>query len=164
MKNMKTMIGAILFAIASVFRFGARETQWNGEGLAGTHDTGRLTMNAEAAFTVRYLLAQKGTAADGIIVNVANTRPWGVVQDEPANGDAAAVALLGCTPGTLKVVASKAIAAGAKCWTAAAGKVTDTHSTGAFFVGRAITAAAGDLSVFELAHTFPVLDASGTAL
>jgi hypothetical protein len=130
----------------------------------GTHANGQLTLAAEAAFTTRYLLAQKGTAADGIIVNVAATRPWGVVLDEPASGDKTTVALLGSTPGTLKVRASKSIAVGVKVYTTAAGKVTDTNSAGAFMIGRAITAAAADGDLIELAHSFPLLDASGTTL
>jgi hypothetical protein len=158
------MIIALFAAIAGVFRFSGRRESMHNALSDGTHETGRRTFVAEAAFTTRHLLCQKGTADSGIILNVANSLPWGVVQDEPAIGDRASVALLGVTPGTLKVVGSKAIAIGAKCFTAAGGKVSDTHSSGARFIGRAVTACGGDGDEFELAHCLPMLDASGTTL
>jgi hypothetical protein len=162
--KLKYALSMVLLAIGSVFRLGAREEVANEASTVGIHENGILTLAAEAAFSSRYLLAQKGTAADGIIVNVANTRPWGVVLDEPASGDKCAVALLGASPGTLKVRASKSIAVGAKVYTTAAGKVTDTNTAGSFMCGRAITAAAADGDLIELAHCFPLLDVSGTTL
>ena len=87
-----------------------------------------------------------------------------MVLDEPASGDKAAVALLGASPGTLKVRASKSIAVGAKVYTTAGGKVTDANTAGSFMIGRAITAASADGDLIELAHCFPLLDASGTTL
>lgn len=153
----------MVLAIVSVFRLGAREECHNVASTVGTHANGVLPLTTEATFATRYLLAQKGTAADGIIINVANTRPWGVCLDEPTSGDKAAVALLGATPGTLKMVADDAVAVGAKIYTRAAGKV-GAHATGAYLVGRAITAAAADGDIIEVAHCFPVLDASGTTL
>lgn len=162
--KLKYALSMALLALASVFRLGAREEVCNEASTVGIHPNGQLTLAAEAAFATRYLLAQKGTAADGIIVNVAATRPWGPVQDEPASGDKATVCLLGSSPGTLKVRASKSIAVGVKVYTAAAGKVTDTNSVGAFMIGRAVTAAGADGDLIELAHCFPLLDASGTTL
>jgi hypothetical protein len=163
--KLKHALSMGLLAIVSFLGFaGRREECHNEPSTVGTHANGILTLAAEVTITTRYLAVQKGTAADGIIVNVAATRPWGVCLDEPASGKKAAVALYGCHPGTLKVRASKAIAVGAKVFTTAAGKHTDTHATGAFFCGRAVTAAAADGDLFELAHCFPVLDASGTTL
>lgn len=163
--KLKYALSTALLAIVSFLGFaGRREECHNEASTVGTHANGILTLAAEVAITTRYLAVQKGTAADGVIINVANTRPLGVCLDEPASGVKAAVALFGCSPGTLKVRASKAIAVGAKVFTAAGGKFTDTHSTGAFLVGRAITAAAADGDLIELAHCFPVLDASGTTL
>jgi Uncharacterized conserved protein (DUF2190) len=155
----------LLLAVGSLLGFsGRREEVCNEASTVGTHATGVVPMAAEVTITTRHLLVQKGTAADGIIVNVAATRPWGVCLDEPTSGNAAAVSILGVTPGTLKMRASKAIAAGVKVFTTAAGKVTDTHATGCFFVGRAVTAAAADGDLLEVAHCFPLLDASGTTL
>lgn len=155
----------LLLAVGSLLGFsGRREEVHNEASTVGTHATGVVPMRAEVTITTRYLLVQKGTAADGIIVNVAATRPWGVCLDEPTSGNTAAVAILGCAPGTQKMRASKAIAAGVKVFTTAGGKITDTHATGAFFVGRAVTAAAADGDLLEVAHCFPLLDASGTTL
>lgn len=127
-----------------------------------TYDGGIIPLIAEVAMTTRYLLVQKGTADNGVIVNVANTRPWGVCIDEPELNDKASVQLLG--NGLAKMVAGEAIEVGDKVWTGAAGKVLDTHSTGAFLVGRAVTAAAADGDIILVQTCFPVLDASGTTL
>ncbi len=163
--KLKYALSTALLAIVSFLGFaGRREECHNEASTVGTHENGIIPLVAEVAITTRYLGVQKGTAADGFIVNVANTRPWGVCLDEPASGAKASIALFGVAKGTLKLRASKAIAAGAKVFSAAGGKFTDTHSTGAFFVGRAITAAAADGDLFEIAHCFPVLDASGTTL
>lgn len=166
--KLKYALSMVLLALASVFRFGAREECHNEASTVGTHANGVLNLTLEVSLTTRYLLVQKGTAADGIIVNVAATRPWGVCLDEgvyDANKvTKRAVALLGCAPGTLPMRASKAIAAGAKVFSTAGGKVTDTYAAGAFFVGRSVTAAAADGDKIEVAHCFPMLDASGTTL
>lgn len=126
------------------------------------YDGGIIPLVAEVALTTRYLLVQKGTADNGVIVNVAATRPWGVCLDEPAVDEKASVQLLGC--GLAKMVAGEAIEVGDKVWSGAAGKVLDTHATGAFLVGRAVTAAAADGDVILVQTCFPVLDASGTTL
>lgn len=126
------------------------------------YDGGIIPLAAEVAITTRHLLVQKGTADGGFIVNVANTRPWGVCIDEPDSGDKASVQMLGC--GLAKMVAGEAIEVGDKVWTGAAGKVLDTHATGAFLVGRAVTAAAADGDIILVQTCFPVLDASGTTL
>lgn len=168
MKLMKYTLSKVLLALASIFHLGAREECHNEASTAGTHANGVVTLTLEATLATRYLLVQKGTAADGVIVNVANTRPWGVCLDEgvyDANKvTRRSVALLGCAGGTLLVRGAKAIAVGAKVYTAAAGKVTDTHATGAFFIGRAVSAAAADGDLLEIAHCFPLLDISGTTL
>lgn len=164
MKSLLHALSMVLLAALSVFRFGAREECHNEFSTVGTHANGHVDFIAEADITTRFLAVQKGTGDKDVVINIANTRPWGVCVDEPVTGARAAVALFGQAPGTLKVRASKAIAVGAKVFTAAGGKFTDTHSTGAFFCGRAITAAGADGELFELAHVFPVLDASGTAL
>ena len=52
--------------------------------------------------------------------------------------------------GTQKAVAAGAIAAGAKVYTAANGKVSSTGATGSFLRGIALEAASGDNSVLEI--------------
>ena len=164
--KLKYALSMVLLAICSVFRLGAREEVCNAvSSTVGTHANGMVPLAAEEAITTRYLLVKKGTAADGILINAAaTTRPWGVVQDEPASGDKATVALLGAATGTLKMIAGAACTAGAKVYTTTNGKVTGTYAAGAFCVGIAVTSAAADGDPVEVAHHIPLLDASGTAL
>lgn len=166
MKTAKHTLSMVLLAIGTLLGFtGRREVVHNEASTAGTHANGIIPLVAEVNLTTRFLAVQKGTADIGVIVNVANTRPWGVCLDEPTSGNKAAVALFGCAPGTLKVRASKAFsAAGGKVWTAAGGKFTDTYAAGAYYVGRNVTVPGGDGDLFELAHCFPMLDSSGTTL
>ncbi len=160
------LLGVLLAAIMSGFqRLFGREECHNEISTAKWSANGKVTLAAEVTISTRYLLVGKGTAADGIILNVAATRPLGVCMDEPTSGNGATVSLLGSCPGTLPMRASKAIAAGVKVWTTAGGKVTDTYAAGAYFVGRngpVAAAADGDLIVVQ--HCFPMLDASGTTL
>lgn len=143
--------------------FGAREECHNVASTVGTHANGILTYYAQtSAITQRYALVKKGTAANQIVLGDATTRPLGVVLDEPGIDEAAAVAMLGATPGTVKMVASKAITAGAPVYTAASGKVTDTYGATAFIVGRALTTAAADGDLIEVQHCFPMINASAT--
>ncbi len=154
-----------LLAIGSLLGFsGRREDCHNEVSTVGTHANGIIPLTAEVTISTRYLLVQKGTADGGIILNTAATRPVGVCVDEPTSGNKAAVALLGCAPGTLKLRVSGATLAQAKLWTTAGGKVTSTYAAGAFYVGRGINATTADGDIVEVAHTTPLLDASGTTL
>lgn len=162
MKTRHTL-SMVLLAIGSLLGFsGRRESVHNEASTAGTHANGVIPLVAEVTMTTRYLLVQKGTAADGIIVNVATTRPWGVCLDEPTSGNKAAVALLGCAEGTLKVRANAAITVGQMVYTAAGGKVSPTYGATLFLVGRAVTAAAADGDLIEIAHCFPMINAAAT--
>lgn len=157
--KLKHSLSMLLLAIGSLFRLGAREECHNIASTVGTHSTGALPLECQtAAITLRYALVQKGTADNQFIVNTATTRPWGVVADEPAVGDLATVLLCGCMPGTMKMVANAAIPAGSPVYTAAAGKVSPTFGATLYMVGRAITAAAADGDLIEVAHCFPLLN------
>lgn len=101
-----------------------------------TLENGMATLVAEAAFNTRYLLAAKGAASGSIILCTATLIPLGPVQDEPQIGDPAAVALLGAVRGTIKVIASKAIAENTNVYATAGGKVTDAVVAGAYWVGK----------------------------
>ncbi len=159
--KIKYCLSMLLLAIGSVFRLGAREECHNIASTVGTHATGAVPMECQtAAITTRYLLVQKGTSDTQFIVNIATTRPWGVVADEPAVGDMATVLLLGCTPGTLKMVANAAIPAGSPVYSAAGGKVSPAFGATLYLVGRAITAAAADGDLIEVAHSFPLLNSA----
>ena len=163
MKTLKHTLSMVLLAITSLIGFtGRREGCHNESSTVGTHANGIVPLAAEVTITSRYLLVQKGTADNGIIVNVLATRPLGVCLDEPTSGNKAAVALLGCTPGTVKMRANAAITAGAPVYSAAAGKVSPTYGATAFLVGRAITAAAADGDLVEVAHCFPMVNAAAT--
>lgn len=163
MKTKNALSMVLLALLASVVQiFGRREECCNVNANVGTHANGIISLECETAALTRYKLVQKGTAGNQIIANVATTRPWGVVLDEPAVGDIAAVQLLGCSQGTVKMVANAAIAVGDLCYTAAAGKVSPTYGATLFLVGRAVTAAAADGDIIEVAHMFPLINADAT--
>ncbi|MEM1083229.1 MAG: hypothetical protein AAGI48_03835 [Verrucomicrobiota bacterium] len=113
-----------------------------------TLENGIASLEAEAAFDTRYLLAAKGTASKSIILCTASLAPLGPCMDEPAIGDQAAVALLGAAKGTLRVVASKAIGENVDVFATDGGKVTDVVVSGAYWVGKtapgSVAAADGD--------------------
>ena len=162
MKLKDSMSKVLLFPI-SVFRLGARESCHNVASAVGTHANGKVTYYAQTSpITLRYALVKKGTADNQITLGDATTRPLGVVLDEPGIDEAAAVALLGCAVGTLKMVANTAITAGSVLYTAAGGKVSPTYGATLFLVGRALTPAAADGDVIEVAHTFPRINAAAT--
>lgn len=118
----------------------------------GTHE-GNITKGADAAITERWLLGKLGSAADRIAVCGAADTPVGVITDEAAAvGDLVNVSLLGARSGTLRMVASAAIAQGALIEPAASGRVT-TLGGGAgthHVVGRALDAAGAAGDVIEV--------------
>ncbi len=120
------------------------------------HGSGNVTRTAEAALTTRHLLVKKGTADGEVLVCGATDQPLGVCTDEPGIDEPGNVALLGCADGTLPMVAGKAIAVGAEVSTLAGGKVTDATTASTYKVGVALTPAAGNNEVIEVAHCYPV--------
>lgn len=162
--KLKNALSMVLLALASVFRLGAREECHNVAQSIAIHANGIIDRECQtAAIATRYLLVQTGTdPATQFIANIATTRPLGVVMDEPAVGESAAIQLLGQMPGTMKMVANAAITAGAPVYTAAAGKVSPTYGATLFLVGRALTAAAADGDLIEVAHCFPMINAVNT--
>lgn len=125
----------------------------------GTHADGKLGhLLADAALTTRYLLVKTGSDAGHFAANGATDKPLGVCLDEPsAAEEPATVALLGAFNGTVLMVGSEAIAAGADVYTAASGKVqNDPAATGTvYLVGRAVTACTGDGLTFEVTPCLP---------
>lgn len=119
----------------------------------GVHGTGNITKAADAAITERYLLGKIGSASDRVAVCGAADTPIGVITDEAAAaGDTVNVALLGSVAGTVRMVASAAIAQGALLEPAASGRV-QTLGAGAgthHVVGRALDAAAAAGDVIEV--------------
>jgi hypothetical protein len=162
MKLTKSLSMALL-ALASLFRLGAREECHNVASTVGTHENGKVMYYAQtSAIALRYALVKKGGADNQITLGDATTRPLGVVLDEPGIDEGAAVAILGATPGTVKMVANAAITAGAMVYTAAAGKVSPTWGGTLYLVGRALTAAAADGDLIEVAPCFPLVNSVAT--
>jgi hypothetical protein len=124
----------------------------------GTHGGGNVTLVLDNAFASDYLLAKRGTDASHIDICTAGDEPLGPVPDQGAAGDSVAVQLLGSVKGTVKMVASEAIAQDAYVYTAAAGKVQDEPGVAGtyYIVGKAAQAAAADGSVFEVIPLTPV--------
>ena len=165
MKTLKLILSTILLAYLSAANnlFGEpREIVCNAiPGDVGLHKDGMVPLKCiTAAITQRYLLVQKGTNDDEMIVNVATTRPWGVITDEAAIDDYANVAILGAIRGTVRMVANAAITVGTPVYTAAAGKVSPTFGATLYMVGRALTAAAADGDYIEVVPCFPLLNSA----
>lgn len=126
----------------------------------GTHESGCVTRRADAVISTRHLLVKIGSDAAHIAVTAAVTDiPLGVVPDEAeAIEDPVHVRLLGCSPGTVKMVANAEITAGALVTVGAAGGKVAPLPAGAgtyYIVGRALTYASGDGAELEVAPCFP---------
>ncbi len=120
----------------------------------GIHESGNITKLSDGAITTRYLLAKIGTDIDHVDLAGTADIPLGVITDEAsAAGLPVNVALFGAAAGTLKVVASAAITAGALVVSAASGKVrTLPGTTGTYYIiGRALVAASADGDIVEIA-------------
>ncbi len=89
--------------------------------------------------------------SDGKITTAGLTdKGIGVLRDESfAAGEKKAVKL-NSAPGTMKMIASEAIAAGAEVYSEASGKVQDTAQATAYLVGVALEAATADGDVIEV--------------
>lgn len=125
----------------------------------GTHPTGCITKLADAPLARRHLVVRIGSAITHVAVAGAADLALGVVDDEAeAAEDPVNVQLLGQKEGTVLMVASAAIAAGALVVTAADGKIrTLPVATGTYnIIGRALEAAGADNDVIEVAHCFPI--------
>lgn len=85
--------------------------------------------------------------ANGTLCALDTTPDWiGVTDDSAASGAVVPVRL--AAAGTVKLTASEAIVVGDRLYKAASGKVSKT-ATGSVAVGRALSAATGDGSIFE---------------
>jgi hypothetical protein len=127
---------------------------------AGDHDGG-LSRIAEAAVNTPHLLLAFGTnPATQVIICTATTEPIGLAYDTQIINGRVGIERLG--DGATKVgIASKAIAAGARIFTTAGGKITDTAVNNSWLVGRALSAAAADGDEFEFEPCFPVKQTVG---
>jgi hypothetical protein len=163
--KLKHTLSKVLLALASLLGFAPRrESMANEASVVGTHVNGILPLVAEVAMTTRYLLVTKGMGIYGMVINQGTNRPLGICQDEPMLGSKAAVAVLGCTPGTIKLRCLGPTQVGDLLYTAANGRIVNAWSSTAYLVGRAMTPAtgvAGD-DILEVAHCFPLINSVAT--
>lgn len=155
MKTLKLLLGCLIAAAFSTGLAGPPSRRLRLNGLTdGVHESGVLGhLLADAAHADRYLLVKTGSDANHVAVSGASDKPLGLCLDEPsAAEDPAAVRLLGCGKGTVRMVGAEAIAAGADVYGAASGKVQDEPAVaGTYYrVGRAVTACTGDGDKFEV--------------
>jgi|GEM_PF-5758387 len=155
-----------LLLVLPVLAVMAREWSLKLKGVATNSATdklledGKVTLITEAAFATRYLLGAKGTASGSAILCTASLIPLGPCADEPASGDYAAFHLLGAIRGTVKMIASKAIAENTNVYATAGGKITDAVVSGAFWVGKTAPycSAAADGEQVAVIPRFPTVN------
>ncbi len=110
---------------------------------------GTMTKIADAAQSVQHLLVKFGSDADHIAVAGVADAPVGVCNDTPSINEHTNVLLLGSAQESITMVASDAIAVGARVFAAAGGKVSAlpdpaAEATDYYCVGVALEAAAED--------------------
>ena len=114
------------------------------------NDTGYATIRLSA--TVGQYLRVTPAGALGVLA----TPPFGTARVAGVSGDLIGV-VLASKQGTAKMVASKSISAGAKVYSTAGGKITDTFATGGFCEGIAMEAATANNDVIEVSRTVSVV-------
>jgi len=150
------ILAAGLLAVIALRRRGDARITYGANIAEGTHEDG-LTGYADAAITTRHLLYKRGVAANTFAVAGATDLPLGVIADEVATADIAAVpvtlGLLG-KGSTKRMVASEAMATtGVYVYAAASGKIA---LSGSVLVGTLLTTAAADGDVVEVQDCEPI--------
>lgn len=124
----------------------------------GIHEAAK-TVKLDATVTVRNLLYKLGSDAAHVAVCAATADvPLGTIDDEGVAENDVALLILGKGP-TKKMVASEAIVVGDILFTTTSGKVQNAPGAGAatyYQVGVALTAAAADGDVIEVADCAPI--------
>jgi hypothetical protein len=159
-----TLIHLILAAVAiGVAYWAARKRQRPVHEFAninaGTSESGNKTYLTDAALTTRHLMVTVGSDGNHIAVTGVSSVPLGIVNDEAAAAEELVnVQLLGAKAGTALVVAAEQLVVGDLLVAGATGKVRKLPTANGTYhiIGRAVSPAAGDLSVFEAVLTFPV--------
>jgi hypothetical protein len=158
MNKLKNLIHLATAALAAAVRID-RRTHYEFANIAeGTFENGCMTRLTDAAITRRHLVVAVGTDINHVALAGVSSIPLGVVDDEAeAAEDPVNVQLLGNKPGTVLMVASAAITAGAQVVTAADGKIrTLPVATGTYhIIGRALEAAGADNDVINVQHCYP---------
>jgi len=109
--------------------------------------------------TLSATVLQNQRVTAGGLVAVLATRAIGIATRDGVSGDEISVALLS-KQGTVKMVASKSIAAGALVYSVALGKVSDAAASTSFLQGIAKEAAAANNDVIEV---YPIFGQIATA-
>jgi hypothetical protein len=127
----------------------------------GTHQGGAITRLTDGVISTRYLLMSGGSDASHVTICPIASLPIGVATDESTAAEQAiALETFGASDRTLLCVASAALSANAKVYTAGAGKVSGlpTFSSATitcYEVGTALTAAGADGDVIEIDPELP---------
>jgi hypothetical protein len=152
--KLKTHIIIAVAALVSALR-GLRLAGNTYDAAVPTHESA-ITRNNEVAITARHLLWRQGSGALGAALNDAATIPLGTIDNVTTSVGARQEVLLLGKSDTKKMVANGPIAAGARVFTAAGGKVSPTHGATFYQVGIALTAAGADNDVIEVADCSPI--------
>lgn len=113
-----------------------------------THPDGQISLKAEEVIATRYLLGKFGTTSAQVLIADAGERPIGIIEDTADSADVSAtrpvaVALLGATKGTKRMISAGVIPADVDVYSVGGGKV-DILADAAeddWLVGRSVTAA-----------------------
>ena len=121
---------------------------------------GTMTKIADAAQAIQHLLVKFGSDADHIAVAGVADAPVGVCNDTPSINEHTNVLLLGCAKESITMVASDAIAVGARVFAAASGKISGlpdpvVAAADYFCVGVALEAAAEDGDEIQIDTCIP---------
>lgn len=121
---------------------------------------GRESRVFDVAVARRFLVVRKGTANNSVAIGTVADEPLGIGLDVVEESGLGGVQLLGSGSGTCVVVANAAIAAGARVYAAADGKVAPT---GVWLVGKTTnTPATADGDEIPIDFHAPRLEAPAT--
>jgi hypothetical protein len=111
--------------------------------MAQFNDTGYGTVTLSATVAQHLRVTPAGAVA------ILTTPPFGTAIQAGVSGSIVGVAYAN-KQGSAKMVASKSISAGAKVYSTAGGKVTDTFASTGFIEGIALEAATNDNDIIEV--------------
>ena len=144
---------AAFCALSAVIPKGAR--LFSNEFPCGVHENGVVTYQSDTALTPRYSVVKLGSDDTHVVVTTANTEiPIGIAIDETtAAAGYATVQLFGAIKGTVRMIASTTITAGAFVVCTAAGQVMPLPTSGGatvYIIGRALHGASAQGDVIEV--------------
>lgn len=153
MKHIKLMTLAVAAMVEALRRNTLAANTY--DAAVQTHQE-TVTRTNDVAVTARHLLWTQGAAATSVALGTATGAPLGTIDNTTASTGLRQEVLLLGKGSTKKMVANAAISAGARVFTAANGKVSPTHGSTLWQVGIALTAAAADNDIIEVADCPPM--------